>query len=71
MPRAGDLRPRGWIVTAARWQASPEGWQVSVVVGWPVGEDGMVVGGVMAVMVVAVDGDGTRDGDGVGGAGGC
>jgi hypothetical protein len=52
--------------------ASPQGWQVSVL-GWPVGGDAMVGGGVMAVAmgVVAVDGKGVVDGDGVGGSAGC
>lgn len=50
--------------------ATSKTWQVSVV-GWPVGGEALVVGGVMVVGmgVVVVDGDGIADG--VGGGGGC
>jgi hypothetical protein len=50
--------------------ASPKGWQVSVV-GWPVGGERLVVGGVVVAGMGVVAGD--RDGmvDGVGGGGGC
>jgi hypothetical protein len=57
------------VASSKTWQVSVLGWSD---LGWSVGGDGMVVGGVMAVgMDVAVDGDGTGDGDEVGGGGGC
>ena len=52
--------------------ASSKTWQVSVV-GWPLGGDGIVVGGLVTVgmVFVVVNGDGVTDGDRVGGGGGC
>ena len=50
--------------------ASSKTWQVSVV-GWPVGGDERVVGGVMAVGLGMGAVDGVVDGEEVGGGGRC